>query len=76
MADLAEQILGGDRLALSRLITRIENNSPDHQAALDQLFPHTGKAHIIGVTGPPGSGKSTLVNRLALRMVYLLLRSE
>ena len=69
MADLAEQVLKGDRLALSRLITRIENNSPDHHAALDQLFPHTGKAHIIGVTGPSGSGKSTLVNRLALNMV-------
>ena len=69
MADLAEQVLKGDRLALSRLITHIENDSPDHHALLDQLFPHTGKAHIIGVTGPSGSGKSTLVNRLALNMV-------
>ncbi len=69
MADLAEQVLKGDRLALSRLITHIENDSPDHYAVLDKLFHHTGKAHIIGVTGPPGSGKSTLVNRLALNMV-------
>ena len=69
MADLAEQVLKGDRLALSRLITRIENDSPDHHAVIDKLFPHTGKAHIIGVTGPSGSGKSTLVNRLALNMV-------
>jgi len=69
MADLAEQVLKGDRLALSRLITRIENDSPGHYTVLDQLFPHTGKAHIIGVTGPSGSGKSTLVNRLALNMV-------
>jgi len=69
MADLAEQVLKGDRLALSRLSTHIENDSPDHHAVLDQLFPHTGKAHIIGVTGPSGSGKSTLVNRLALNMV-------
>ena len=69
MADLAEQVLKGDRLALSRLITCIENDSPDHHAVLDQLFPHTGKAHIIGVTGPSGSGKSTLVNRLALEIV-------
>ena len=69
MADLAEQVLKGDRLALSRLITHIENDSPHHHAVLDQLFPHTGKAHIIGVTGPPGSGKSTLVNRLAMNMV-------
>ena len=69
MADLAEQVLKGDRLALSRLITHIENDSQDHHAVLDQLFPHTGKAHIIGVTGPSGSGKSTLVNRLALNLV-------
>jgi LAO/AO transport system kinase len=69
MADLAKQVLKGDRLALSRLITRIENDFPDHHTVLDQLFPHTGKAHIIGVTGPSGSGKSTLVNRLAMNMV-------
>ena len=69
MADLAGQVLKGDRLALSRLITHIENDSLDHHTVLDQLFPHTGKAHIIGVTGPSGSGKSTLVNRLALNMV-------
>ncbi len=69
MVDLAEQVLKGNRLALSRLITRVENDSPNHHAVLDQLFPHTGKAHIIGVTGPPGSGKSTLVNRLALNKV-------
>ena len=69
MADLANKVLKGDRLALSRLITHIENDSPDHYAVLDQLFPHTGKAHIIGVTGPSGSGKSTLVNRLALNMM-------
>jgi LAO/AO transport system kinase len=69
MADLAEQVLKGNRLALSRLITLIENYSPDHHTVLDQLFPHTGKAHIIGVTGPSGSGKSTLVNHLALNMV-------
>lgn len=69
MADLANKVLKGDRLALSRLITHIENDSPDYHAVLDQLFPHSGKAHIIGVTGPPGSGKSTLVNRLALNMM-------
>ncbi len=56
-------------MALSRLITHIENDFQDHHTILDQLFPHTGKAHIIGVTGPSGSGKSTLVNRLALNMV-------
>jgi LAO/AO transport system kinase len=69
MTDLANKVLKGDRLALSRLITLIENDSRDHHAVLDQLFPHSGKAHIIGVTGPSGSGKSTLVNRFALNMV-------
>jgi LAO/AO transport system kinase len=62
---LANKILQGNRLALSRLISHIENNAPDHQSELDILFPYTGKAHIIGVTGPSGVGKSTLVNRLA-----------
>ena len=65
MISLANKILQGDRLSLSRLISHIEDNLPDHQADLDQLFPHTGKAYIIGVTGPSGAGKSTLVNRLA-----------
>ena len=69
MTDLANKVLKGDRLALSRLITHIENDFQDHHTILDQLFSHTGKAHIIGVTGPSGSGKSTLVNRLALNMV-------
>ena len=69
MADLANKVLKGDRLALSRLITLIENDSQDHHTILDQLFPHSGKAHIIGVTGPSGSGKSTLVNRLAQNIV-------
>jgi LAO/AO transport system kinase len=65
MTSLANKILQGDRLALSRLISHIENNAPDHEANLDKLFSHSGKAHIIGVTGPSGAGKSTLVNRLA-----------
>ena len=63
---LADSILNGDRLALARVLTQVENNTPDGRAALDSLFPHTGKAHLIGVTGAPGTGKSSLVNRLAL----------
>jgi LAO/AO transport system kinase len=68
MVNLANKVLKGDRLALSRLITQIENDLSDHHAVLDQVFPPTGKAHSIGVTGPPGTGKSTLVNRLALNL--------
>ena len=62
---LAERVLQGSRRALARLITRVENESPEARQALAALFPHTGRAHIVGVTGAPGSGKSTLVNQLA-----------
>ena len=61
-----EPILAGDRLALSRLLSQIEADTPAGREALNRLFPHTGKAHLVGVTGAPGTGKSSLVNRLAL----------
>lgn len=63
---LTEAILEGNRLALARLLTQVENNSLEGRTALAELFPHTGKAHLIGVTGAPGTGKSSLVNQLAL----------
>ena len=62
---LALSVLAGERLALARLLSQIENNHPSGQAALGELFPYTGKAYLIGVTGAPGTGKSTLVNHLA-----------
>jgi LAO/AO transport system kinase len=63
---LTNSILEGNRLALARLLTQVENDSPEGRAALAELFQHTGKAHLIGVTGAPGTGKSSLVNQLAL----------
>ena len=66
MLTLVESLLAGDRLALSRTLTRVENDTPEGRAALDELFSHTGQAHLVGVTGAPGVGKSSLVNQLAL----------
>lgn len=63
--ELAEQVLQGNRLALARLLTQIENDTPLGRQALGALYPYTGKAHWIGVTGAPGTGKSSLVNQLA-----------
>ena len=60
-----EPLLNGNRLALARTLTHIENNTPEGRSMLDELFPHTGQAHLVGVTGAPGTGKSSLVNQLA-----------
>lgn len=64
---LTEDVLRGVPLAVSRALTEVENNTKQGRLLLDQLFPHTGKAHLIGITGAPGTGKSTLVNALAHR---------
>lgn len=61
---LVEGILAGDRLLLARLLTLIENDQPQGLAVLNTLYPHTGRAHLVGITGAPGTGKSTIVNRL------------
>jgi LAO/AO transport system kinase len=60
-------ILAGERMPLARLLTQVENGSLDGRSTLDELFPHTGNAHLIGITGAPGSGKSSLVNQIALQ---------
>jgi LAO/AO transport system kinase len=65
-ADLASRLLDGDRLALARMISAVEAGRTDARAQLRCLFARTGRAHVVGVTGPPGSGKSTLTTRLAL----------
>ncbi len=65
---LAERVLNGERLALARLLTLIENETPEGLEALAAIYSHTGRAHRVGVTGAPGTGKSTLVNQLALHL--------
>jgi LAO/AO transport system kinase len=65
VSEWAAKVLEGDVRAISRAITAIENHSPEAEQLLKQLFPHTGKAYLTGVTGAPGTGKSTLVDRLA-----------
>jgi LAO/AO transport system kinase len=62
---LVDAVLEGNRLALARLLTQVENDTPEGRVSVNELFPHTGKAHLLGVTGSPGSGKSSLVNQLA-----------
>jgi LAO/AO transport system kinase len=61
---LADAAVGGDRLALARLLTAVENRTPVAEAAMRRLYPTAGGAHLVGITGPPGSGKSTLVAAL------------
>ena len=61
---LIERLRNGDPRALSRAISTVENHSPGWSELLKALFPHTGRARILGLTGPPGAGKSTLVDQL------------
>ena len=63
--ELAQEVLRGSRLALARTLSQVENDTPAGREALGVLFAHTGRAHLIGVTGAPGTGKSSLVNQLA-----------
>src|SRR2546422_177722 len=61
-------MLAGDRLALARLITRVENRGAEIPEIMRSVQPRLGRAHVLGITGPPGAGKSTLVDRLTARL--------
>ncbi len=63
--NLVQAAIHGDRRALAHLLTCVENDTLEGRSALSELYPLTGKAHLVGVTGSPGSGKSSLVNQIA-----------
>lgn len=65
---LAERLVAGDRRALARAITLVENDDPAGWDLVREVFPRTGKARIVGLTGPPGVGKSTLIGELTKEM--------
>ncbi|MBI4012781.1 MAG: methylmalonyl Co-A mutase-associated GTPase MeaB [Candidatus Rokubacteria bacterium] len=66
--ELVDRMLAGDRLALARLITLVENRSPLVPEIMRRIHPRTGRAYTIGITGPPGAGKSTLADALTARL--------
>jgi LAO/AO transport system kinase len=65
---LAERLVAGDKRALARAITLIENDDPQGWELVREVFPRTGRARIVGLTGPPGVGKSTLIGALTAEM--------
>src|SRR5918996_3502922 len=65
---LAEKLLSGDKRALARAISLVENRDPDGDALVARLFPETGNARVVGLTGPPGVGKSTLIGALTAEL--------
>src|SRR5262245_1133884 len=64
MDQIATQLLAGNKRALARAISVVEDGGPDASYLVKKLFSHSGKAHLIGITGSPGVGKSTLVDAL------------
>jgi LAO/AO transport system kinase len=66
--ELIERVKTGDQASIARLISRAEGGKPEDRVALAQVYKIAGRAHVIGVTGVPGSGKSTLVGRLAAKL--------
>jgi LAO/AO transport system kinase len=66
--DLVDRIRQGEPRATARLITLVDNGVPEAVPILKQLYPHTGRAYVIGITGPPGSGKSTLTDQITAEL--------
>jgi LAO/AO transport system kinase len=64
LESLIQSALSGDKKAIARLITLVENDEEKAREIIQRIYPHTGKAYVVGITGPPGSGKSTLLDKL------------
>ncbi|WP_229234794.1 methylmalonyl Co-A mutase-associated GTPase MeaB [Candidatus Methanoliparum sp. LAM-1] len=62
--DLVKKVLSGDKKTISKIITLVDNRDPKVSYIIDRLYPYTGRCQIIGITGPPGVGKSTLINQM------------
>ncbi len=67
-ATLVERVLAGDRQAVAKLISLAEDGGPELAPVMESIFPHTGRAYVIGITGAPGAGKSTLAEALLVRV--------
>lgn len=68
MHELVEKALSGDKRAIARLVSHVERNDADSMELMKMIYPHTGKAHIVGITGSPGAGKSTLTGKLVSKL--------
>ena len=64
MSSVVEKVVAGDVRAVARLIRKIDDGTPGIREVLKELYPHTGRAYVVGITGAPGVGKSTLVDQV------------
>ncbi len=69
MSELIEKLLAGDKRAVARAITAIENYEDETEAIIKEIHKYTGNAHVIGITGPPGAGKSTLTDKIVKNLI-------